>query len=477
MSSSVGTLVVPALAAPAGRLRSLDAFRGLVIALMFFVNLSANDAAFPAWFEHAGWNGGRHGQWLADFVFPWFLFIVGVAIPFSMTAGRGRAQPPWQRMLGAVRRGLLIYALGMVVWMAKISTQDSLYERFGPLNLSCLLHWDILPLIALGYVLAVWLYHTPRWLQIGFVLAVLVAKAVTMPDLSATVGLDASAWMQARTDLEYQTRTLGFAGTAIAQGLPATAVVVLGMLAGGLLQRSRKAAVSVAMVPGSGPRPHTRELLGGGVLLVVLALVLHWVIGHRISKDFLTSSYVLLSAGSGAMLLWLLHGALDVWAWPRWRVSLLGVFTCGVMIALVWLLGGMTQMTVEQRRVFVVCAIALGTLAGVMLFLAAANVVIWPRAEGQCSFLVIYGSNALAIYIASELLWTMVWMNWRVQAPAGYGAQQAFSALRLWWVQAIKPFAGDLAPGLGGWLASGTLIGVYFAVALWLWRRKLFIRV
>ena len=46
------------------RVRSLDTFRGITIALMIFVN----DGAGGYWFmEHATWNGLQ----VADLVFPW----------------------------------------------------------------------------------------------------------------------------------------------------------------------------------------------------------------------------------------------------------------------------------------------------------------------------------------------------------------------------------------------------------------------
>src|SRR5689334_7224895 len=61
-----------------GRLMSLDAFRGLAILGMLLVNNIALDTATPRQLTHAPWNGGIY---FADLVFPWFVLIVGVAIP------------------------------------------------------------------------------------------------------------------------------------------------------------------------------------------------------------------------------------------------------------------------------------------------------------------------------------------------------------------------------------------------------------
>lgn len=65
------------------RLLSLDVFRGMTLVLMTFVNNHGNDRYGYAPFFHAGWNGWTP----TDLVFPFFIFIVGVAIPFAF-AGR-----------------------------------------------------------------------------------------------------------------------------------------------------------------------------------------------------------------------------------------------------------------------------------------------------------------------------------------------------------------------------------------------------
>lgn len=61
-----------------GRIVSLDVFRGITIALMILVNYAANPSSYVL-LNHAAWNGCT----LADLVFPFFLFIVGVACTVS----------------------------------------------------------------------------------------------------------------------------------------------------------------------------------------------------------------------------------------------------------------------------------------------------------------------------------------------------------------------------------------------------------
>ena len=68
--------------ARASRLGSLDAFRGLVILTMTFVNYLGHVQNIPAWAKHVPQSG--EGYTFVDVVFPAFLFIVGVAIPLAL---------------------------------------------------------------------------------------------------------------------------------------------------------------------------------------------------------------------------------------------------------------------------------------------------------------------------------------------------------------------------------------------------------
>jgi predicted acyltransferase len=95
----------------AARLVSLDVFRGITIAGMLLVNDPGKGEAYAA-LEHSPW----HGWTPTDLVFPFFLFIVGVAIPFSMArraAGGSRSQllgHVWIRTLSLFMLGALLNA-------------------------------------------------------------------------------------------------------------------------------------------------------------------------------------------------------------------------------------------------------------------------------------------------------------------------------------------------------------------------------
>ncbi|HEV2292586.1 MAG TPA: DUF5009 domain-containing protein [Tepidisphaeraceae bacterium] len=98
----------------AERLASLDIFRGMTIAAMLLVN---NPAGWGEKFQyaplrHADW----HGWTMTDLVFPFFLFIVGVAIPFS-SAKRSAMETMTrgQMLVGVWTRALSLILLGLLL--------------------------------------------------------------------------------------------------------------------------------------------------------------------------------------------------------------------------------------------------------------------------------------------------------------------------------------------------------------------------
>jgi hypothetical protein len=76
-----------------GRINSIDVFRGLTIFAMIFVNDLAGVRDIPAWLKHV--PPDQDGMTFVDVVFPAFLFIVGMAIPFSFNKRlkEGYSQP------------------------------------------------------------------------------------------------------------------------------------------------------------------------------------------------------------------------------------------------------------------------------------------------------------------------------------------------------------------------------------------------
>ena len=88
-----------------GRLLSLDVFRGFTIAAMILVNSTGiYNTQNYGFLEHAEWNGCNP----ADLIFPFFLFIVGVAIPIAFSK-RLEAQHPLTKLIFKIIRRVVNY--------------------------------------------------------------------------------------------------------------------------------------------------------------------------------------------------------------------------------------------------------------------------------------------------------------------------------------------------------------------------------
>ncbi len=98
-----------ALATTPARLVSLDVFRGLTIAAMILVNNPGSWAHIYWPLEHAPWNGWTP----TDLIFPFFLFIVGVAMMFSFASRTARGATRAQLARHVLWRSLIIFAIGL----------------------------------------------------------------------------------------------------------------------------------------------------------------------------------------------------------------------------------------------------------------------------------------------------------------------------------------------------------------------------
>ncbi|KAN0040246.1 hypothetical protein ACTA71_012136 [Dictyostelium dimigraforme] len=90
------------------RLKSLDVFRGFSITIMIFVNYGGGGYWF---FNHSLWNGLT----VADLVFPWFVFIMGIAMPLSFHAMEKRGTPKRIIVQKLLRRSIILFALGLFI--------------------------------------------------------------------------------------------------------------------------------------------------------------------------------------------------------------------------------------------------------------------------------------------------------------------------------------------------------------------------
>lgn len=90
------------------RLKSLDTFRGISIVVMIFVNYGSGQYWFM---EHATWNGLQ----VADLVFPWFMWIMGVCIPMGLRSALRRKTPKTKIFLRILKRSIKLFVLGIIL--------------------------------------------------------------------------------------------------------------------------------------------------------------------------------------------------------------------------------------------------------------------------------------------------------------------------------------------------------------------------
>ena len=115
-----GSIRNPPLKQPAARVLAIDTLRGfdmlMITGLGSFIYLLHGKSGwhwvdvFAQQFEHAEWNGFT----FYDFIFPLFIFIAGLSIPFSLNKGLEQGLPKSALYKKALKRMLILIALGIL---------------------------------------------------------------------------------------------------------------------------------------------------------------------------------------------------------------------------------------------------------------------------------------------------------------------------------------------------------------------------
>lgn len=279
------------------RLVSLDAFRGFTIAAMVLVNTPGSwDYVYPP-LLHADW----HGVTPTDYIFPFFIFIVGVSVTLSfgklLAQGKPKAALGWKTL----KRAAIIFALGLLLWL------------FPSFDFSELRIPGVLQRIALVFLACAFLYLYTTWRQqavIGLVLLLAywaVMVLVPVPGIGAGVlepGQNLAAWVDSLLIPGKM-----WQGTWDPEGVlstfPAIVTGILGMLAGRLI--------------GAGHIAEERRILWlflGGFVLFALGTMWGWV--FPINKNLWTSSYVLYTGGLAALALASCYFVIEMLGHAKW---------------------------------------------------------------------------------------------------------------------------------------------------------------
>ena len=98
------------------RITSVDALRGFVMFMMIFVNSIADMGdTIPDWMVHYVPRHTGSGMTFVDLVFPAFIFIVGMSIPFSLGSRIQKGESVWSILLHVLIRALSLMLIGILM--------------------------------------------------------------------------------------------------------------------------------------------------------------------------------------------------------------------------------------------------------------------------------------------------------------------------------------------------------------------------
>lgn len=169
------------------RVRSIDLLRGADVLLMLFVNEAASVEGVPGFLKHA--PGEADAMTLADVVFPAFLFIVGIAVPFALGGRLRRGEPRravWRHVLS---RTAALLVMGVL-------TVNGEFAGAGPLPTPV---WHLLMtaglLLVWGVPAAGWGRLRAPWLRVlGVALLAFVSIAYRSQEATGFIQLRPHWW-------------------------------------------------------------------------------------------------------------------------------------------------------------------------------------------------------------------------------------------------------------------------------------------
>ena len=247
-------------------------------------------------FKHVPWEGIR----FYDFLFPLFVFVVGISVVFSLSSLVER-EGQWAAHKRVFIRSFLLFALGLIYY----GGASNLWPEIRLLG--------VLQRIALCYLFAslLFLHLDIRGLAVAFVSLLVgywaLMTFVPIPVVGAgsfTEEANLARWV----DAEYLPgkRLYGeWDPEGLLSTLTAIATCLLGVFAGLLLRDTRLS-----------PMQKTQWLIGGGAVLVAASYL--WGLQFPVIKNIWTSSFVLVAGGYSLMLLGTFYLLTDIGGRTHW---------------------------------------------------------------------------------------------------------------------------------------------------------------
>lgn len=263
------------------RFLSLDVMRGLTLALMILVNTPGSWQFVYGPLLHADW----HGATPTDYIFPFFMFIVGSAMVFAM---RGLSKlTPSQQTLKILRRVGLLFLIGVLLLAYPFNKSIDEWRVMG-----------VLQRIALAYGAAAFIIlYCGVWTRALIAAGLLIGYWGLLNLVANPYGLETN--VVRHIDLAvlgaehlWQGKGIAFDPEGLLSTLPSIVNVLIGYEATRILISSDNK--SRAML----------QLLALGFGMIILALL--WNVSFPINKSLWTSPFVLITCGSAIIMLLLL---------------------------------------------------------------------------------------------------------------------------------------------------------------------------
>ncbi len=280
------------------RLLSLDVFRGITIAGMILVNNPGSWIDIYPPLRHAEWNGCTP----TDLIFPFFLFIVGVAIPFALGKRLEKNESHKKITFQIIKRSVILFLLGLIIYAFP-------FGLFGHnFNLYALRIPGVLQRIGIVYLFAAILFLKTNYkTQIYTGTSLLIIYWLLMT-LIPVPGIGYS-------NLEPATNLAAWIDNALLKGhlwaiskvwdpegilstLPAISTCIMGMITGWWLKSDKDKTTKTAW------------LFVTGCLSITAAYI--WNGWFPINKSLWTSSYVLYTGGLALLFLGICYWFVDV---------------------------------------------------------------------------------------------------------------------------------------------------------------------
>lgn len=353
-----------------GRLISLDVFRGITIAGMVLVNNPGTWSAIYPPLKHADW----HGWTPTDFVFPFFLFIVGIAIPLALGKRVEQGGITGDVYFKIFRRAALIFLLGLFL------------SGFPFFELSTLRIPGVLQRIAVCYLIVSLLFLHLSWKKQAIAAVVLLfvywalMTLIPVPGCVVTTIDDKACNLAAYIDLavfgpnHIWRSAKVYDPEGILSTIPAISTTIAGVLTGLWLRTKRSDIEKVA------------AMFFFGVVLTALGWC--WHFWFPINKPLWTSSYVLYTAGLALCFLAFCYWLIDIKGYKAWAkpfvifgVNALALFVfsglLGRILGVIKLTGAEGKEITLQKYIFDSIFLPLASPINASLLYAVCFILYW----------------------------------------------------------------------------------------------------